>query len=188
MFINKALPACGHISEVYARLQTVPENMKNPKHIFVVYTPFGQLDCTYSGEALGWKVYNSRHVLYMSERKIKSQVFSDMGLVGRKVIDVPWGVLRNPNYKFRKAKRKSKAICPGLDLRPLQQEYRRKLGDLHRFKHALQQIKALYPRVFWDSFDHAPDYFSIKAMEKYLKDNYAYDKQRMIDAYERSKE
>jgi len=50
-------------------------------------------------------------------------------------------------------KRKSQAICPGLDLRPLQQEYRRKLGDVHRFKHLLNCMKAyglnqLVPGVF----------------------------------------
>lgn len=179
---SKTHPVCGHISEVYKKLQS----QKDPNETVCISTPFGFVKCSYNEIAKRWSVRTGQYCLDIPDNKQKASIHSCMPLSGYSHKYVPWGVFRNPNYKFRK-NRKSKAICPGLDLRPLQQEYRRKLGDLHRFKHALQQIKALYPRVFWDSFDHAPDYFSIKAMEKYLKDNYAYDKQRMIDAHERGK-
>lgn len=188
MLISEAFPVCGHISEVYARLQKLPTGLKKSTYIIIVYTPFGQVDCVYIGGSIGWKISSGRHTMYIPDGKVKAQIFSTKGIPGpgiisavKSSISVPWGVLRNPKYKFRKAKRKSQAICPGLDLRPLQQEFHRNLGDLHRLKHALNRARQLYPRAFWDSFNpNGVDFYNIKEMEKWLRDKYQYDKARMI--------
>lgn len=68
--------------------------------------------------------------------------------------------------------RKPHVICPGLDLRPLQQEYRKRLGDLHRLKANKNLFYGLWPYVTID--------LNMEGAERMLKEEYELAKVRAI--------
>lgn len=167
-------PICGRISEVYKKLQA----QKDFKATIRINTPFGFVECNYSEIAKRWSVVTAKHRLYIPDNKQKGSIHSRMPLSGYSHKYVPWGVFRNPNYKFRK-NRKSKAICPGLDLRPLQQEYRRKLGDMARFSMLLREMRAIGLNTLVQSS------FDVSLAKLLLKRQYEYRKKEIIALHKR---
>lgn len=75
----------------------------------------------------------------------------------------------------------AKPICPGVDLRPLQHLYRRKLGDLAR----LRANKSLY----LDLYPYIEIYIDYESAELAIKAWYQKEKVRLITSHlERQKE
>lgn len=84
-------------------------------------------------------------------------------------VKIPYGRLRNAKYR----ESKSKAICPGLDLRPLQQRLRTELGDLARFRH-------LYYSLCGKGFITTRIYEDWEECRKAIYARYEADKARLI--------